>query len=97
MQIKLPHTFSKSIAVQKVKVALEKARPELVGKATIDEERWDGDTLNFAFTAEGQHISGTCTVTDHEFDIYAKLPFMLRLFEGKIQKAIEEQAKLMIK
>ena len=28
---------------------------------------------------------------DHEFDVYAKLPLMLRMFEGRIEKMIKEQ------
>ncbi len=96
MHIKLPHKFSKSEAVQRIKHMLKEAKPQLEGKATIDEERWEGDTLHFAFTANGQHISGQATVKDTEFDIEAKLPLMMRLFEGKIQKMIEEQAKQML-
>jgi len=78
----------------RVKKVLEDARPQLAGKATIDEERWQRDTLHFAFTAQGQHISGHLEVKDTEYDITATLPLLLRLFEGKIQKAIEEQVKL---
>lgn len=81
--------------MQRVKQMLEGARtqPEFKEKVKIEEERWENSTLHFAFTAEGQNISGTLTVTDKEFDINAKLPLILRLFEGKIKRTIEEQAK----
>ncbi len=93
MQLKIPHKFSKHDAVIRVKKVIDGVRPELAGKAIIEEERWEGDTLHFAFTTQGQHISGQLVVADREFDVTAKLPLMLRFFEGKIQKAIEEQVK----
>ncbi len=77
----------------RVKKTLEHVRPQLLGKASIEEERWEGDTLHFAFTAQRQHISGHLVIKDREFDITAKLPFMMRLFERKIKRAIEEQLK----
>lgn len=95
MQLQFPHKFSKFEAKQRVQQMLVEAssHPEFKEKVKIEEERWEGDKLHFAFTAEGQHISGTLEIKEKEFDIYAKLPFMLRLFEGKIKRAIEEQAK----
>ena len=108
MQIKFPHKFSRQEAVMRVKYALDEARPTSTrdestrggpkpgDEATIDEERWDGDTLHFAFTAQGQHISGSLEVKDKEFELNATLPLMLRLFEGQIQKTIEQQAAQML-
>ena len=96
MNIKFAHMSSRQEAVARVKNALNEARPKLGDKATINEERWDGDMLHFAFTAQGQHISGQLEVRDHEFDINITLPLMLQLFEGQIKKMIEEQAKQML-
>lgn len=93
MQFTIPHKFSKHDAMVRVKKTLDHVRPQLLGKATIEEERWEGDTLHFAFTAEKQHISGNLVIKDKEFDVTAKLPLMMRLFEGKIKRAIEEQVK----
>ena len=92
MQLSIPHQFTKAAAVARVKEALAKARSELNGKATIDEERWEGDVLHFAVSGQGQHLSGTFEVKETEFDLNVKLPLMLRMFEGKIKQAIQEQA-----
>ncbi len=94
MQFNIPHRFSKQEASIRVKKLLQEVGPRLAGKATIDEERWEGDTLHFAFTAEGQHVSGSLMIKDREFDVTVTLPLMLRLFEGKIKRAIEDQVKL---
>ncbi|HWP61175.1 MAG TPA: polyhydroxyalkanoic acid system family protein [Candidatus Paceibacterota bacterium] len=96
MHLNIPHTFSKAEATQRVKQMLQEARTKISDKATIDEERWEGDTLHFAATAEGQQVSGQVEVTDSAFVIDAKLPFMLRLFEGQIEKKIQEQAKQLL-
>jgi len=99
MHIQFPHSFSKTDAVGRVKQMLAdaKARPELAGKVEIQEERWEGDVLHFGFTAQGQHITGQLEVKDAEFVLDAKLPLMLRLFEGKIEKMIKEQTAQILK
>src|ERR1700743_1386009 len=97
MHFVIPHKFTKTEAVSRIKNMLAEAKPQLAGKATIDKEEWNGNTLAFAFTAEGQKIAGQCEVQDNQFVVDAKLPFMLRLFEGRIQKAIEEQTREMLK
>lgn len=81
----------------RVKAALNEARAKIGDQATIDKEEWQGDTLHFGFTAQGQSISGTFEVRDNNFELNAKLPLMMRMFEGKIKKAIEEQAQAMLK
>ena len=75
--------------------ALRDAAPQLAGKVSIEKQEWQGDVLHFAFTAEGKHIEGTLAVGDRDFDIYAKLPLVWRLFEGRIEKAVKEQVAAM--
>ena len=63
MHLDIPHKFpSQEAAVAKVKQALDEGRSKLDGKATIEEERWDGDTLNFGVNIQGQSIAGTLAV-----------------------------------
>ncbi len=93
MHFKFPHKTTKFKASQKVKQALQMARPQLKGKATIDEETWRGDILTFGVTVEGKKITGTLEINDRDFVIDAKLPLLWRLFEGKIEKMVAEQIK----
>ncbi len=67
MQITIPHQFSKAQAKERVVQALSEARGKLAGQATIDREEWEGDTLHFGFTAQGQAISGTFEVRESVF------------------------------
>lgn len=97
MQIAIPHKFSKTDAKERVMMALREGREKLGDQATIDKEEWVGDTLNFGFTVQGQSITGSFEVRDNDFNLNAKLPLMLRMFEGRIKKAIEEQAQGLLK
>ena len=91
MHIQIPHKATKIQALTKVKLALEHGRSQLAGHATIDEERWEGDTLHFAATLQGKQITGTLLVTDKDLVVDAKLPLLWRIFEGRIEKMIGEQ------
>lgn len=97
MQVQIPHKFTRVQAVQQIKRALDEGRAKTAGQATIHEEKWDDNVLTFDVTVQSQRIAGTVTVNDTNFDIYAKLPIMLRMFEGRIEAAIKEQAAQMLK
>ena len=96
MKISIPHKFSQVEAETRVKKVLNESRSKLAAHLTDVEEKWEGSTLHFAFTAQKQHISGTLEVKDKTFDLSAKLPLTLRLFEGRIEKMIQEQAGAML-
>ena len=96
MKVSIPHKQTQIEAITHVKKALSDSRSQLAAHMTIEKEEWQGHVLHFAFTAQKQHISGTLEITDHSFEIYAKLPLMMRMFEGRIQKMIEEETKKMI-
>ncbi len=99
MHIKLPHNLkTEGAAILRAKQALNEMRPQLPKDASIDKEEWSGNTLTFAATANKITITGTLTVTATDYEVQAKLPLMLRMFEGRIEKAIKEQtAKLLNK
>ena len=97
MQLTIPHKFTQVEAKERVVAALNEARSKLAGQATIEKEEWQGDTLNFSFTAQGQAISGTFLVREHEFYLDATLPLILRMFESRIEAAIKEQAQQLLK
>lgn len=95
MKFTIPHGGSKEAAIAKVKQMLVEMRPQMEQHATDIKTEWDGDVLTFAFTAEGKHIEGTLTARESDFEVYAKLPLMMRMFEGTIERMIQaEVAKL---
>ena len=97
MHIQIPHKFYAPEACSRVKNAIAEAKTQMGDKGKIDEERWEGNMLHFAVSGQGQKIAGTLEVKDKEFVLDAKLPLMMRLFEGKIEKAIKEQVSQMLK
>ncbi|MCE9541577.1 polyhydroxyalkanoic acid system family protein [Candidatus Kaiserbacteria bacterium] len=93
MQIILPHKGTQEEGVAHIKRLLQENRAKIQESATDLKEEWDGNVLDFAFTAQGSHISGTLTIRDKEFDLYAKLPLAMRLFEGTIERMIAAEAQ----
>ena len=96
MHLQIPHTFSQKQAIERVKVGLLQARPQMQGQVEIEKEEWADNMLHFAFIAQKQRISGTLVVTDKEYVVDAKLPLLWRMFEGRIEKAIGEQVQAML-
>lgn len=97
MHVQIPHTFTQRFAIDRIKKGLVDVRPQLKDQVTIEEERWEGNTLHFAFTAQKKHVTGTVEIRETEFVVDAKLPLLWRMFEGKIEKAIMEQAQQLAK
>lgn len=91
MHLEIPHKSSQADALARVKRALDENRAQLLANAEIHEERWDGDTLHFDATMQGQRIGGTLEVAEKDFVIDATLPLMLRLFEGRIERELMER------
>ncbi len=93
MQFSLPFTGTTEQGVARLKQLLDEHRAQVAQKATDVKEEWNGNVLSFAFTAEGKHIEGTVTVRDGSYDVYAKLPLMMRMFEGTIERMIQAEVK----
>ena len=92
MHIKLPHNLkTEGAAILRAKQALNQMRSQLPPNAKINKESWSDNTLTFDATADKINVTGSLVVTKDEYEITAKLPLMLRIFEGRIEKAIKEQ------
>ncbi len=95
MQIKIPHSHTKEEAITRIKQLVAENQAKIAEKAEEVKAKWRDNVLDFAFSANGTHISGTLTVLDKEFDLYAKLPLSLRLFEGTIERMIKAEIEKM--
>lgn len=95
MHFKVPHKTTKTEAKQRVKDAIEQARPHLQGQAEINKEEWQGDALHFDVNLQGKNVTGSLEVTDMELIFNAKLPLMWRLFEGRIEKEVAKHIAAM--
>lgn len=91
MHVEIPHQFSRKEAINRVKMALNQSRGQLLQQAPDLKTEWQGDALKFSATVQGKHITGSLEVQEKQFVIDAKLPLLWRIFEGRIEKAIKEQ------
>lgn len=91
MKFNVPHNTTQAAAIRRVQKLLEEHKSQIAEQASDVVTSWNDNVLTFSFTAQGTHISGTVTITDTHFDVYAKLPLMYRLFEGKIEKMIQAE------
>lgn len=91
MHVEIPHHFARKEAVNRVKMALNQSRAQVLQQSPDLKDEWQGDTLHFSATIQGKHITGTLEVRDKQFVLDAKLPLLWRMFEGRIEKAIKEQ------
>lgn len=93
MHIQVPHKTTKTEAKQKIKDALEEARPHAKGQVEILKEAWEGDTFHFSLNLQGKEVTGTLLVTEMDLILDAKLPLLWRMFEGRIEKEIAKQVE----
>lgn len=83
----------KDRAVAKIKTELIKNRAAINQHVTINEEKWQDNTLTFAVELQGKKITGTLEITEKDFVLDAKLPLMWRLFEKRIEAEIAKQVE----
>lgn len=96
MQFQIPFKGSQSEGVQRIKQLLNEQSEKIKENTSEFTQEWKDNVLSFDFTAQGKSISGTLTVQDDVFDVYAKLPFAMRLFEGTIEKMIQAEVKKLV-
>jgi len=62
----------------------------------IDEERWEGDRLNFRVRALGQLASGHLDVAEDHARLEITLPWLLQRFAKAAQTAITKRGNLLL-
>jgi hypothetical protein len=93
MRVVLPHRGSQADGIVQLKAMLTQHRAQINQHASDLKEEWNDNVLTFAFTSQGTHIQGTLTVRDKEYELVAKLPLTMRLFEGTIERMIAAEVK----
>jgi hypothetical protein len=97
MQFTIPFKGTQSEGVQRIKQLLLEQDAKIRENTSEFTQDWKDNVLTFAFTAQGKSISGTLAVLDGEFDVYAKLPLAMRLFEGTIEKMIQSEVQKLVR
>lgn len=62
----------------------------------VEEERWNGDSMNFRVRALGQIASGQVDVADDHVRVQVVLPWLLQRFAEMAQATIRKRGQLLL-
>jgi Putative polyhydroxyalkanoic acid system protein (PHA_gran_rgn) len=90
----VPHNLGQEEAVRRLKAKLAVARAEIEKMATIQEERWGDNNVQFRLSALGYVASGTVDVTNDHVRFEINLPRILLPLADKFESEIRRQSNL---
>jgi hypothetical protein len=97
LSVNVPHALEVAEAVQRLQVFLEQVRQEHGDRVSNLHGQWNGNNLNFAFSAMGMKINGDLVVYQSSVEVSGNLPFAASLFRGQIEQTIRgELEKLLV-
>ena len=91
IDLTVPHRFSRDEALHRAHGLLEKIEKQFVGRINDLQQKWDGNTGIFDFSAMGFSVSGKLTVNPSEVKLTAALPLAAVFFKGKIEAVIRKE------
>ena len=93
--VSIPHRLGREEATRRLKEGLTRAAASIPVLA-VDEERWEGDRMNFRVRALGQAASGHLDVADDHVRLEVTLPWLLQRFAEIAQIAIKNRGTLLL-
>ena len=96
LTVTIPHHLGKRDAVNRLRAGLSSARSHFGGVLAVEEEVWNGDTVEFRVRALGQAASGKIETFDDHVRLEVSLPWLLAKFAEKIAPVIRKQGQLLL-
>jgi hypothetical protein len=93
--VSIPHRLGREEATRRLKGGLSRAAAS-VPVLTVDEERWNGDRMDFRVRALGQAASGHIDVADDHVRLEVMLPWLLQRFAQAAQAVIRDRGRLLL-
>lgn len=93
--VSIPHRLGREEARRRLKGGLSRAAAS-VPVLSVDEQRWDGDHMDFRVRALGQAASGHIDVADDHVRLEVMLPWLLQRFAQLAQAAIRDHGTLLL-
>lgn len=93
--VSIPHSLGREEAARRLKSGLTRAATN-VPMLKVDEERWDGDRMDFRVRAMGQAASGHVDVAEDHVTVEVVLPWLLQRFAEVAQAAIKSRGNLLL-
>jgi hypothetical protein len=93
--VSIPHSLGREEATRRLKSGLTKAA-STVPVLQVDEERWEGNRMNFRVRALGQAAAGHVDVEEDHVKVEVVLPWLLQRFAEVAQAAIKQRGNLLL-
>ena len=94
--VSIPHRLGKEEATRRLKTGLANARTNYAQWLTIEDEIWNGDSLQFQVRALGQSANGKIDIFDERVQLEVSLPWLLGKLAEKLVPAIRKEGTLML-
>ncbi|MFK4509835.1 polyhydroxyalkanoic acid system family protein [Bradyrhizobium daqingense] len=93
--VSIPHRLGREEAVRRLKTGLGRAAAS-IPVMQVEQESWNGDTMNFRIRALGQIASGQVDVGDDQVRVEVVLPWLLQRFAEMAQATIKKRGQLLL-
>ena len=86
----IPHQLGRPAARRRIEDGLARIRAEVGAFATIAEERWNGDRLEFRLRLFGRALAGHIEVLDEAVRVEVELPWIVAALAGPIGTRVRD-------
>jgi hypothetical protein len=93
--VSIPHRLGRDEAARRLKTGLGRAAAS-IPVMQVEEERWEGDRMNFRIRALGQVATGSVDVGEDNVRVEVLLPWLLQRFAEMAQATIRKRGKLLL-
>jgi hypothetical protein len=93
--VSIPHRLGREEAARRLKTGLGRAAAS-IPVMQVEEERWEGDRMNFRIRALGQLASGQVDVAEDHVRVEVMLPWLLQRFADIAQATIRKRGQLLL-
>jgi hypothetical protein len=93
--VSIPHRLGREEAARRLKTGLGRAAAS-IPVMQVEEERWEGDRMNFRIRALGQLATGQVDVAEDHVRVEVVLPWLLQRFAEVAQATIRKRGQLLL-
>ena len=93
--VSIPHRLGREEAARRLKSGLGRAAAS-IPVMQVEEERWEGDRMNFRIRALGQVATGLVDVGEEQVRVEVVLPWLLQRFAEAAQATIRKRGQLLL-
>jgi putative polyhydroxyalkanoate system protein len=94
--LRVPHQLTQAEARQRIENGLGNLARQHAGKVADVQQTWNGNQMNFRFSAMGQAMTGRIDVEPSDVVLNIDLPWLLAMLADKIKPQIQAEATKML-